>query len=532
MGRNGRARREGIGAGGGVGFRAALAGALMLGSAGFVFGQSAVAVSTRGPTAGSYSLERAVAYALEFNRELRLARLELDRAGQQVREARGSLFPEIEATLRYQRNVQVPEAFLPAVIFDPTAPPNELIPVRFGADNTWVARLSVTQPLFDAALFVGVGTAGRFRALQKETLRARAHRVASEVRRAYLDALLAAEQVRVTQNSVERVEKTLEETRALNRAGLASDYDVLRLEVQLANVKPSLRRNVNAVAEAGRVLAIRMGMDEGRAVGVTGELHQVDLSSAEANTGANRALLAFAGYARALEASFEELYATARRMRPEIRQVALEEDLERARLAFERSDLLPRLSAFFNYDLTAQENGSPSFFGENPNQRTATAQVGVKLELPIFAGLSRWSRVEQQKVRVRQAEVSRSELERRVENEVRTALEALEESRARGAAQRRAVRQASRGFEIVTAEYLAGTSSRLEVTDAELALRQAELNYAQAVYDYLAGQAAVDEAVGVIPVVDAARIAAEETRISRVLPGGDEGPDDGEGKAE
>ena len=34
-------------------------------------------------------------------------------------------------------------------------------------------------------------------------------------------------------------------TRSLNRAGLSSDYDVLRLEVELANLEPELRRAEN-----------------------------------------------------------------------------------------------------------------------------------------------------------------------------------------------------------------------------------------------------------------------------------------------
>jgi outer membrane protein TolC len=40
------------------------------------------------------------------------------------------------------------------------------------------------------------------------------------------------------------------------------------------------------------------------------------------------------------------------------------------------------------------------------------------------------------------------------------------------------------------------------VTDAELALRQSEFNYAQAVYDYLTAQARLDLAMGRVPLVD------------------------------
>ena len=59
-----------------------------------------------------------------------------------------------------------------------------------------------------------------------------------------------------------------------------------------------------------------------------------------------------------------------------------------------------------------------------------------------------------------------------------------------------------RGFEIASAQYSEGLSSQLELTDAEVALRQSEFNYAQAVYDFLVARAQFDEATGQVPLVD------------------------------
>ena len=50
-----------------------------------------------------------------------------------------------------------------------------------------------------------------------------------------------------------------------------------------------------------------------------------------------------------------------------------------------------------------------------------------------------------------------------------------------------------------SAEYREGIGSQLQVTDAELALRQSEFNYAQAVYDYLTTRARLDAAAGTVP---------------------------------
>lgn len=451
----------------------------------------------------TWSLEEAVGIALRNNRQLQVSRLDLATAEEQVDEAYGALAPTVDASAGYVRNLKVPSAFLPAFIFDPDAPPDELIPVQFGADNQWTAGVTLDQPLFDAAVLIGVSTSDKFRGLRREALRGTAQQVATSVRIAYLNVLVAREAYRVTWNSVQRVERTLQETSALNRAGLASDYDVLRLQVQLSNIRPDLRRAENAVREAERVLAIEMGLPAVVQAGAEGDLAAIDLEDPAANVEPNRRLLAFAGLDDVGPGDFERLYGAALENRSDLEQLRLQKELEEARVKVQKSEMFPRLSAFFNYNVQAQQNGGLDFFGTS-RERTSTSAVGLRVEVPVFSGLQRINRVQQREIAVRQAEERLADTRQRVENEVRSTLDVLLEARDRAIAQRAAVGEAQRGFEIVSTEYLAGTKTRLEVTDADLALRQAERNYAEAVYDYLVARARLDLAVGAVPDVETA----------------------------
>ncbi|MCH7522080.1 MAG: hypothetical protein IIB42_10335, partial [Candidatus Marinimicrobia bacterium] len=54
--------------------------------------------------------------------------------------------------------------------------------------------------------------------------------------------------------------------------------------------------------------------------------------------------------------------------------------------------------------------------------------------------------------------------------------------------------------EIATALYRTGVGSQLQITDAELALRQSEFNYARTVYDYLTLRTQLDAAMGTVLV--------------------------------
>ena len=50
-----------------------------------------------------------------------------------------------------------------------------------------------------------------------------------------------------------------------------------------------------------------------------------------------------------------------------------------------------------------------------------------------------------------------------------------------------------------SAELRQRIGSQLQVTDAEVALRQAQFNYAQAIYDFLTARAQLELAVGLVP---------------------------------
>jgi outer membrane protein TolC len=122
--------------------------------------------------------------------------------------------------------------------------------------------------------------------------------------------------------------------------------------------------------------------------------------------------------------------------------------------------------------------------------------------LPIFQGFQRDARIDQRRAQLRQAQANTSQGVQVAQSQVRTILEGVEEAFLRADAQALAVTQAQRGFEIARAQYTEGIGSQLELTDAEVALRQSEFNYAQAVYDYLVARARLDEAVGQVPLVD------------------------------
>ena len=451
-----------------------------------------------------FTLEGAVRMALEQNEDLRGARFGLELAQEQASEARSGLFPTIDLNASYARNLMVAETFLPALIFDPTADPDALVPVRFGADNIWSTNVTLEQALFKPSVFVALGAAGRFENFEQESLRGRTQGIVTQVRVLYYSLLLAQEQARLVENSVERVRKSLQDTRALNKAGIAADYDVLRLEVELGNLEPNLFRARNSVTQARRELGVELALDNLDDISVAGSLAQIDLDNFEANSPENREILAFSTWTT--ESLTDDVVRAALEGRSDLRQLDLSEGLRQSELSLERVQYLPEIVLFGSYGIAAQQNGNPAFFGES-NERTYSTQAGVRVTWPIFSGFSRDARIDQRRASLRQAETLTRLARARADSEVETIWDQMLEARARADAQRRAVGQASRGFDIASAQYQEGLGSQLELTDSEVALRQSEFNYAQAAYDFLVAQANLDLAVGSVPMVDTGPLA-------------------------
>ncbi len=448
------------------------------------------------------TLEESITIALEDSRSVQDARYALAVADKQITEARGLAMPSLSASANFTRNLTPLESFLPANIFDPTASPDDFIAVRFGADNSWFSSLTVDQPLFDYTVFIGLRVANTFRQLSVEALRGTAQQTATATRRAFYGALLTRESLRLTENSVARLRETLDETTAMREAGLASDYDVLRLEVELANLEPRLRQAADAQEAARRNLALIMGVKVDEPFEPAGSLMEIDIETRKASTVESQSLLSVVGEPDALAIGFEQIFEQSLRDRTDLRQTRINLELGRARVQVSISNYYPTLSGFYSYSITAQENGSLDFFGESSRNRTSLQQAGLRLQIPLFSGFQKSARVQQDRLAVDRISTQLAQLKEQTSSEVRTLLDALDETRLRTLAQARAVEQARTGFGIASARYREGVSSRLEVVDAENALRQAEFNYAQAVFDHLNTQADLDLAIGKVPLVD------------------------------
>lgn len=430
----------------------------------------AATAGTPDSTTSRYTIERAVQTALRLNHDLASARFEMERADARVGEAWGYALPKLDLQATYSRALKKQVFFLPD--FNDLSS-GRVQPIEIGSDHSVNMAVSASQVLFNSTVFAGVGAARIYSNAAREVLRAKQVETATNTRKAFYGVLVAGEVVAMMRETMTNAEENLRTVRVLTAQGLGSEYDQLRAEVGVANLRPEVINAENAYSLALNNLKIAMGVPFEEAVEVDGSLDFEPVSP------------------RIVESAVESVLI----MNPGLRAARLQTEVNDAFVAAERSGYLPTLAAFGNYQWQTQKND----LRISTADLVSSAAIGLTLSMNVFSGLQTNARVEQAKLELRKSEEQVVGLEAGLRTLVESITLRLRRAAERVEAQGKTVEQARKGYRIASTRFAGGSGTQLEVRDAELALTQARVNRIQAIFDYLVASAELDQALGRLP---------------------------------
>lgn len=442
-------------------------------------------------------LSEAIKVALANNPQVKRSLLDIRGADKQVAQAWSQVLPDITGSMSYTRNLEVPVFFFPE---DPTDENSPLRAIPVGEENNWLASLTVEQTIFDGQAFVGISSSKLFKAAQAEGLRATSQQIVTQTRLAYYNVLIAEEQLQLQKSVVERLKENLEENKARQNAGLIDQYDVLQVQVQLSNEQPQLTQARYAVQQAYRELKVVLGIPLNVNFSVLGDLDEYNVTAQKASNQINQNLKQV-NRITPFQYTEQAVLELATEMRGDIRVLEKQNELKGQEIKAIKSRFLPTISGSYNLGWRAQEPGSPSFFGSEM-QRVRTQSLMLTLSVPIFQGFERTANLSIAKIEKKDLEIQKRAAIRSARNEIQSAREALKQAIETAPARQEAVELAREGYERARLRLENGLGSQLDVTNAELQLREAEANYAQMVYNYLSAKAQYDLAIGMVPFVD------------------------------
>ena len=401
------------------------------------------------------TVDEAVAIALEYQPNI-LARLgDYAAAKYRVDQALAPLLPQLTAGVSTSRSETT------VLQSSPTTGQTVVTPVSRDFGQTLNANLTLSQLLFDFGKNAASTAAARKLAdVALEDVELQRQLITQSVKQQYTNINFAQRLIRVNEQALQRAELNLRSARGFFDVGTRPKSDVTRAEVDVANARVDVIRARNAERLARVALNTAMGV---RADTPTQVLDNLVYQGSNIDR------------VRVIDEAL--------RRRPESRQARLRAEAAEAQARRTFRDFFP--------DVT----GAGSYGGLRTSLDESWSAT-LSLTWPIFDGGNRIARYREARANVEanQARVRATELE--IHREVEQAVISVTEAEERIQAAQKSVESAQENFRLAQGRFDAGVGTILELTDAQLALTQAQNIEAQALADFRIALTNLDRATG------------------------------------
>jgi outer membrane protein len=454
----------------------------------------------QGAAPSTFSLDQCIQYALDNSVNIKNAVIDEEIADARVKETRGIGLPQVDATVGLLHNQKLPRFF--AQYFTPVEGQESFfdlsgipgiqdgdvvgLPNFFQLKSSGNAAININQILFNGSYLVGLKAANAYRQLSIRSTRQSKEVTIQQVTKAFYGVLINKDRMNLFDNNIARVDSLLKTTQALNKNGFAEGIDVDRIQVTLNNLMAERDKFYNLQELAVHLLKFQMNYPLDQPLEVTGDIASLQVDESLLNN---------------YELNWDYT------KRSDYALLEANRNLQNLDVRNKFSTSLPSLSAFANLGYSTQ---SPSISGlfktdtkgveatndYGPDKWYSFSTFGVNLNIPIFSGLQRSYRLQQAKLNLLKIENSFTSLKSAIDLEVKqaaisylNAIKSLESQRSNTALAQNIAR-------ITKIKYEEGVGSNLEVIEAEASLKEAQVNYYNALYDAVIAKVDLDKAYG------------------------------------
>ncbi|MGQ0829702.1 MAG: TolC family protein [Bacteroidota bacterium] len=429
---------------------------------------------TKDSTAYSFSLTQAIDFALQNQKDVKNAILDEAIAKQKVNETTGIGLPQINSSFDVKDFIDIPTSVIPGAGGQFGGEPGSDAILKFGTKYNASAALEGSQLLFNAEYFLGLKASKVFLEISSRTTQRTKIEAAATVSKAYYTVLINQERMKLMDANIARVKKIMTDTKALFENGFVEKLDYDRLTVTYNNLLVEEEKIQRLLGLSAYLLKFQMGMDINASLTLTDKLEDVKLditSSASAEK---------FDYTRRIEYGlFETQY----------KMTKLE--LKRQRLSY-----LPTAFAYASWAQNAFRTTFSVFAtGAGLHWYPATL-VGGTIKMPIFNGLQRNAKNQQAKLSLQKAENNMDFIKKTIDLELASSVVSLQNASISFDNQKKNMIIAEDVVRVTKIKYEQGVGSNLELITAETALKEAQTNYYNALFDALIAKIDFDKANG------------------------------------
>ena len=415
-----------------------------------LFGTSSAWGKTR-----SLSLDQCLEIAYQNNKTLLQLEEKINSAKYLIDEARSSFYPQFSLNGSYTRLGKLPSYDLGGGA-----------KFTLGTENNYNLSLSYQQPLFTwGKIRAGYDISKYNLSLTREEYRKTKQEIKFNVVNLFYNILLAKELNKVREESIARIEDHLKAVEERYDKGYASEFEVLRVKVQLANAKPPLTQAKNLYQLTMNNLKNILGISLTDSVNLEGTL---DFEPMEVKQ------------SQAEEFAFKN--------RSELESIFHQRKIGQEALVIAKATNKPNLLGSANYEYKRP------FYSKD--EWETDWNLTFLVNIPIFDGFLTRSKVRQARSDLKQLDIAKEQVQDFIKLEINQAISDLALAEENIVSQKENVKQAKESLRIAKVQYQQGMITNLEEMDTELALTIAETNYLQALADYLIAKAKYEKAIG------------------------------------
>jgi outer membrane protein len=443
-----------------------------------------------------FTLGQCIQYALDNSISIKNAKIGEAIAEAKVKETRGVGLPQVDATVGIQHNQKLRRFFgrnttdttgfsffqnVPGAEDGDIVAGQNFFQLKSGAD----AGVTISQIIFNGSYLVGLKAANAYRELSvKQSMQSR-EQVIEQVTKAFYTTLVNGERMELFDSNIGRLDSLLRTTRVLFQNGFVESIDVDRIQVTLNNLQTEREKFKNLQELSVELLKFQMNYPMEREIAVAGVLEDVEIPA----TGTYYE----ADWDYTNRSDYQVLMANKRLQLLDIKNKYFAG--------------LPSLVALANLGYATQSSDIGGLFRTNssnvedngfvgPDKWYSYSTFGLSLSIPIFSGLQRSYRVQQSKLGLRKIENSSALLRSSIALETKSAAKIFENSLKTLVSQKENMKLAANVARVTKIKYEEGVGSNIEVIDAESSLKEAQINYYNALYDALIAKVDLDKAYG------------------------------------
>ncbi|HVZ57614.1 MAG TPA: TolC family protein [Chitinophagaceae bacterium] len=403
------------------------------------------------------SLPQVIQYALKHQPLVQQSLIDEQITDMTIRSKLADWFPQLNMGYNLQHNFKVQTAIIGGN------------PIKLGVDNTSSLQFSLSQRLFDRDVLLASRTASDVRVAARQNTTSTRIDVAAGTAKAFYDVLTTEQQIRVADEDITRLERSLQDASSLYKAGITDKTDYKRATIALNNARAT-RQSEQALLKAKlEYLKTLIGYPVSADLRIVYDSLQME-REAFADT------LQAVDYTQRIE---YQILATRRKL--------LQEDLRYSKWAY-----LPSLSLLGAYNFNYQNNAFSKLYNANyPNSYAA-----LSLQFPLFQGGKRRYDIRQSEWELKRLDWSLSGLQSSIQAEYAQAMASYKSQLAIYQSVKENLDLAQEVYDVIRLQYQSGVKAYLEVINAETDLRTAKINYYNTLFQLLSSKIDLEKALG------------------------------------